>query len=69
MSHDWCLNLQACVTLPHCVLIAGLANVFNRIVTGSKSFDDGCTCTKAWLELTVNSELELNIKENNHKLL
>jgi len=45
----------------HCVLMAGFARVFRRIATGSKSVEHGCTWTKAWLEFTVNNELELRL--------
>ena len=48
-----------CITLPHCVFIAGLANVLSRMATGSNAVEQGCTWTKAWLEFTVNRELEL----------
>lgn len=48
-----------CNSLPHFVLMAGLANVLSRTDTGSKALEQGCTCTKAWLEFTVNRELEL----------
>ena len=45
--------------------MAGFARVFRRIATGSKSVEHGCTWTKAWLEFTVNNELELWINNNN----
>ena len=50
------------------MFIAGLANVLSRMATGSNAVEQGCTWTKAWLEFTVNRELELSIKQKTNSL-
>ena len=50
------------------MFIAGLANVLSRMATGSNAVEQGWTWTKAWLEFTVNRELELSIKQKTNSL-
>lgn len=49
------------------MFIAGLANVLSRMATESNAVEQGCTWTKAWLEFTVNRELELSINKQENK--